>query len=572
MRELVRNDTSKCVGCNRCIRFCPVTGANIAYVEDNDIKVRIDSTQCIACGACIEACQHESRDYYDDTERFLADLQSGTPISLFAAPANRTNGESWGRLLTWLRRKGVRKIYDVSMGADICTWAHIRYIQRENPVSVITQPCPAIVNYVQIHNPSLLQYLSPVHSPMLCTAIYMRKYENIHEKIAALSPCIAKAHEFEDTHYVEYNVTLKKLYEYIQRNNIILPREESGFDHAESSLGCLYPMPGGLKENVEQYLGKALRIDKSEGQNMVYKALEEFSKQSETSLPAIFDVLNCPEGCNLGTGCFHERSVFEINSIMDSARKNILSKREKEDFDKLFDEYDKVLRLSDFIRRYTPKNVRSYVATEGQVEAAFELLGKETVAERMFNCSACGADTCRDMAKQIAYGLNTPVNCIQKVRNDVHREHDAVLELSASNISSIHEILDDISKIKGLSDEIFTSVTGVNDAIGKYSKMAEEIESIAMQINIISLNASIEAARAGQHGKAFAVVAEEIRRLANSSKKTVSETEEITEQTAKSITNINSMAEEISSEVEKAFHNISEISQKTQDVLVQSEL
>ena len=191
MRDLITNDPSTCVGCNRCIRVCPVEGANVAALDGEDIKVHVDHSRCIACGACIDACQHHSRDYYDDTERFLSDLRHGARISLFAAPANRTNGENWGRLLTWLRQQGVRKIYDVSLGADICTWGYIRYIQKNNPGPVITQPCPAIVNYILIHNHDLLPYLSPVQSPMLCCAIFMKKYEQIDDRIAALSPCIA---------------------------------------------------------------------------------------------------------------------------------------------------------------------------------------------------------------------------------------------------------------------------------------------------------------------------------------------------------------------------------------------
>jgi len=549
-----------------------VEGANIAFSEGESIKVKIDSDQCIACGACIDACQHNSRGYYDDTERFLSDLQANVPISIFAAPANRTNGENWGRLLTWLRRQGVRKIYDVSLGADICTWAHIRYIQKEHPASIITQPCPVIVNYILMHNHKLLQHLSPVHSPMLCTAIYMKKYEGIDDNIAALSPCIAKTHEFNATLYVKYNVTLKKLYEYIYMNNIELPREESGFDHMESSLGCLFPMPGGLKENVEMYLGKTLRIDKAEGQATVYKALKEFSEQDEQYHPAIFDVLNCPEGCNLGTGCVHERSIFEINTIMDAARQNIIGNRDKADFDALYEEYDKVLRLNDFIRRYTPLPSRSFAVSDEQIEQSLLRLGKETEKDRIFDCSACGAETCVEMARQIANGLNIPSNCIQKVRTDVHKEHNLVLELSATNVSNIDEILVDISQIKALTDDISQNVSGINNAIDKYSVMAKEINRIAMNINIIALNASVEAARAGQHGKAFAVVAEEIRNLANSSKNTVAETEQINEQASGSIIDINTMVTQISNEVEKAYKTISEISEKTQKALEKDEL
>ena len=566
MRKLITDDQSKCVACNRCIRACPVEGANQVTKVDGRLTVTVNHDRCIACGACIHTCRHEVRDYEDDTERFINDLRSGVPISLFAAPANRVNDEG-DKVLAWLRKLGVRKIYDVSLGADICTWAHIRLIQRDKPLSVITQPCPAIVNFIQRYEHGLLKYLSPIHSPMLCTAVYMRRYENISENIAALSPCIAKAHEFDDTGYVKYNVTLKKLFKYIREHNIQLPNEPAVFDHVDSAFGRLYSMPGGLKENVEFYTGKTLRVDQAEGQNVVYDALRAFAAENTQCLPAVFDVLNCAEGCNLGTGVEHEDSRFKVCKVMDVNRQEVLSEYDKQKYELLLEEYDRTLRLSDFMRRYTPIAVKQYHVTEDAIEAGFTALGKVTERQRTFDCGACGCDSCIDMAGKISNGLNIADNCIQKLRDEVISEQEMIFGIATSNIKSMNMLTQDISGIVAKSTDISGYVSNLNDIITKYQKISSEILSIATHINIISLNAAIESARAGVHGKAFAVVADEIRNLANKSKETVSTSEGISQDAAKSISEVMSMTTSISEDIEKAKISISIVYQSLHNIL-----
>ncbi len=443
MKIIVGSSQELCVGCNRCTRVCPIEMANLTYQDETgDIKVKVDNTQCIACGACISVCMHGARQYEDDIEPFLDDLAAGLPVSLIAAPSLKANFPHWRRILAWLRQMGVQKIYDVSLGADICIWAHLRYIEQHKPVSLITQPCAAIVSYCEIHNHALLGSLSPVHSPMGCTAIYMREHEHIEGRIAALSPCIAKGNEFEATGLADYNITFAKLAAYIEDNGIALPDEETDFDHYESGLGALFPTPGGLKENIEYFTGKKLRVDKSEGVD-VYRHLDEYARTPEEQLPQLFDVLNCAEGCNAGPGCASGKGIFEIQTTMDVYRRRAMETRDPAYYDELYKQYDETFTLSRFLRAYTAILTFSPHVSEEDIQEAFALLDKDTYAKQNHNCGACGSGTCREMARKVALGINIPLNCIVKSRDDTAEEHRRNVELfqrNAEYIDLIHNI------------------------------------------------------------------------------------------------------------------------------------
>jgi len=561
MKNVIKVDLDRCVGCNRCIRVCPIDEANFVYKQnDGKIKVKIDNERCIACGNCLKACHHGSRDYGDDTERFFNDLRSGVTISMFAAPAVKSNFNNYGRLFAWLHSLGVKVIYDVSLGADICTWAHIRHIQKNGPKPIISQPCPAIVNYILIHRNELLRFLSPVHSPMLCTAVYMSKYEMVPGKIAALSPCVAKTYEFEATHLVEYNITFKKLHEYMQKHNIMLPTQEKDFDNYKAGLGSLYPMPGGLKESVEHYVGKGLRVDKSEGTSIVYKALDEYSHQSTSRLPVLFDVLNCMEGCNAGTGCMHDINIFDINTKMDNLRQEAIAKDNLKYIEELFRTFDETLALDDFLRQYATIPKLPIYITEEKLGSAFAALGKNNEASKHFDCGACGCDTCYEMAKRVAKGISIPEHCIEKM-------HSEALSISESNLSRFDTIIKESGKIKEMSSGITANIENITEAITSYDRMVMEIERIAEKVNIISLNASVEAAKAGSYGLAFDVVAKEIRTLADSSARSAMRTKETSKKANKAIKVMTEAVADIDENAKSSYEHIKAAADNTRKIL-----
>ena len=63
----------KCIGCNKCIGVCSCVGACVSCEVDGQNRIEVDGLKCVACGACFDVCEHDAREFRDDTERFFAD-------------------------------------------------------------------------------------------------------------------------------------------------------------------------------------------------------------------------------------------------------------------------------------------------------------------------------------------------------------------------------------------------------------------------------------------------------------------------------------------------------------------
>lgn len=99
--------------------------------------------------------------------------------------------------------------------------------------------------------------------------------------------------------------------------------------------------------------------------------------------------------------------------------------------------------------------------------------------------------------------------------------------------------------IIGEMDEVLKSSIEDSRQIEQITNLTDDILSIAGQTNLLALNASIEAARAGAAGRGFAVVAEEIRNLAENSKQTAGNIQEISENVVSAVTRLSDNAREL---------------------------
>jgi iron only hydrogenase large subunit-like protein len=495
LRPVIKVLEDKCVNCHRCIMVCPVKMCNNGSGSIVDHHPQL----CIGCGECIAACTHGARIGIDDFDLFMEDLKKGRDIVAIVAPAIAAAFEnSYLKVNGFLKSLGVKAVFDVSFGAELTVKSYMNYMKKKNPSTVIAQPCPTLVSFIELYRPELIPYLAPADSPMMHIMKMIKRYYPKYKdcRIAAISPCFSKRREFDAVGIGDYNVAITSVKKYFETSGKSIDSYPAAdYDNPPAERAVLFSSPGGLMRTAQRYdkdiTGRTRKIEGSPEVYHYFAYLSDAIKKGSTPVYKLVDCLNCAMGCNGGPASGNKGKHFDDVDCFVERRQQEMRKKYQPDtiWKKLFSR-NKLEKVLDsyweeglYARSYTDRSAiykKMVISPSSEaIEAMFAQMHKKESAD-LLNCGACGYKSCEQMAVAIINGLNKPANCRHyvEIEKNLRLEKEAKEMLNQVYDRTLEEMHRSIEGLDALSGQIGETANYVLGSSGVIQQMVDNTRSI----------------------------------------------------------------------------------------------
>ena len=461
MFSVIETIKDKCRRCFNCVRSCPVKAIRIVDGQASVVRER-----CIACGRCIMGCSRNAKTYTSGVEQTLTLLNGEQPVAALLAPSYVAEFDipEPERVFTALREAGFRYIVEVARGADIVTAAYAELLNRDPEGSWIATTCPAIVERIRKYHPSLTNRLAPIVSPMIASALEVRKIYGENTPCVFIGPCIAKKVEARDPllpRVVNEALTFVELRHIFTQKGIHLDKmPPSKSDPPYAGIGCSFPLTGGL------LISAGLEKDPLDNRFIVATGRKEtddalFDMEENRIRLRLVEALMC-HGCHAGpgmsrTGSSHRQRAL-ICAYAQKARQLQPEAINIDDMDRGF--------VSDDQRLAEPndEDIRNILTHTNKFSPEDEL-----------NCGACGYPTCRAKAAAVFHELAEEAMCLPFLIEQAERVCNE-LHLPWKDFREIHKQLISTEKLASLGQLAAGIAHELNNPLGTILLYAGLIE------------------------------------------------------------------------------------------------